>query len=144
VALQDHESRTVTPELVQGASLVIGHERAHVRELVLMAPPAWPRTFTLKELVRRGEQAGARRHGEAAESWIERVHAQRAREDLLGDDASDDVRDPMGGSREDFEYTAGELNDLVTRLADLLGRNGPSGRLFGSAGYSARTTAASP
>ena len=51
--LSAHRSRTVSREILLGADLVIGLARQHVREAVVTAPEAWPRTFTLKELVRR-------------------------------------------------------------------------------------------
>jgi protein-tyrosine phosphatase len=118
--LSQHESRQVTPAMLANASLVIGLERRHVREMVVMLPAAWPRTFTLKELVRRGTQVGPRRANETAEEWIERVHVGRQRDELIGADERDDVLDPMGSSAADFERTADELDELLARLVDLL------------------------
>jgi protein-tyrosine phosphatase len=118
--LQAHVSRHVTPALVGGASLVVGLERRHVRELVVMAPDAWPRTFTLKEVVRRGLLAGPRQSSETAEQWIERVHSGRKHEELIGDSPHDDVEDPMGAAAADYERTADELDGLLTQLVNLL------------------------
>lgn len=118
--LRNHQSRRVDPAMVGDASLVVGLERRHVREIVVMAPDAWPRTFTLKELVRRGALTGPRRRGESAEEWIERVHAGRQRDELIGADERDDVEDPMGASAADYERTADELDALLVRLVDLL------------------------
>jgi protein-tyrosine-phosphatase len=118
--LRGHKSQPATAELVRQASLVIALERSHVRELVLIDPDSWSRTFTLKELVRRGRLVGARRSEESAEDWIERVHAGRRREDLIGSDPLDDVEDPMGASAAAFERTADELDGLAMQLVELL------------------------
>jgi hypothetical protein len=49
--------------MIRHATLRIGLEREHVQEAVLLDGSAWPRTFTLKEIVRRGEEVGPRRPG---------------------------------------------------------------------------------
>ena len=53
--LHEHRSRTLDPEMVAAADLVLCMARLHLREVVVAAPSALPRTFTLRELVRRGE-----------------------------------------------------------------------------------------
>jgi protein-tyrosine phosphatase len=118
--LDAHASRRLSAALVDDAALVLTMERSHVREVAILSKDAWPRTFTLKELVRRGEAAGPRVPGESAEQWIARVHQGRRIQDLVGSDPADDVRDPTGGAPADFERTAEELDDLVRRLVALL------------------------
>ncbi len=59
-----HRSRTVTRDDVAGADVILGMAREHVRHAVVLLPDAWQRAFTLRELVRRGGQAGARAPGE--------------------------------------------------------------------------------
>src|SRR4051812_50075769 len=61
--LRDHRSVTIEPELLADADLVLGMERAHVREAVVLEPSIWPRTFTLREAVRRAEAVGPREAG---------------------------------------------------------------------------------
>jgi protein-tyrosine phosphatase len=117
--LSRHESRQLAPSLVRNANLVIGMERRHVREAVLLDPGAWPRTFTLKEIVRRAESLGARSDGEAFDEWVQRVHSGRKPSALLGTSADDDVEDPTGRPFADHGTTARELSDLVARLAEL-------------------------
>lgn len=114
-----HRSRTTTADDLRGADLVVGMARRHVREAVLACPEAWPRTFTLKELVRRGEAAAPRRAGQTLAAWLALVHLGRRTTDLLGDDPSDDVADPIGSPDSVYETTAAELNDLVDRLVTL-------------------------
>lgn len=114
--LDAHRSRTVTGELLGTADLVVGMARLHVREAVVAVPDVWPRAFTLKELVRRGEAAGPRDPEEPLASWLGRVHDGRRRADLIGDDPEDDVVDPVGGPDRLYLATAEELEELVERL----------------------------
>ena len=116
-----HRSRRLRPELVGGQDIVIGMARTHVREAVALSPDVWKRAFTLKEIVRRGEERGGRSPGESLEDWLARLHAGRRLPDLLGESDADDVADPIGGPRRNYERTAEELDDLTARLARLLG-----------------------
>jgi protein-tyrosine phosphatase len=115
-----HRSRVLQPDLVSGADIVIGMARNHVREAVALVPGIWGRAFTLKEIVRRGEERGGRGPGEPLDVWLARLHAGRRLPDLLGDSDADDVADPIGGPRRHYERTAEELDDLTARLARLL------------------------
>ena len=114
-----HRSRQLMVDMLAEADLVIGMAREHVHEAVLLHPPAWPRTFTLKELVRRAEQVGARSPGQPFDEWLEKVHAGRNRADLLGSSPVDDVADPIGMSDAVYERTAAEIAALVERLVEL-------------------------
>jgi len=116
-----HRSRRLRPELVADADLVIGLARSHVGEVVALAPDAFGRAFTLKEIVRRGEEIGGRAADEPLDVWLARLTAGRRPADLLGDSDADDVADPIGGPRRAYIRTAEELDDLTARLARLLG-----------------------
>jgi protein-tyrosine phosphatase len=120
VDLRGHCSRAIDSAMVGAATLVLGLEREHVREAVLLDPSIWPRTFTLKEIVRRGEEEGPRQPDEPVSAWIARAHTGRSQRDLLGADRVDDVADPYGGPPGEYEEAAEEIDDLVTRLAQLL------------------------
>ncbi len=117
--IREHRSRRMTEAMLEEADLVVGMEREHVKEAVVLHPAAWPKTFTLKELVRRAEQAGARAPGQPFDEWLEKVHAGRTRMELLGHSTADDVADPIGLPNEKFERTATEIAALVDRLVDL-------------------------
>jgi protein-tyrosine phosphatase len=117
--LADHESQRLTADLIAAADLVLGMERLHVREAVLEHPLAWPRTFTLKELVRRGEAAGERPAVLPLDAWIARAHEGRQRRDLLGGSGVDDLSDPTGGTLAEHEDLARELETLVDRLVEV-------------------------
>jgi protein-tyrosine phosphatase len=119
--LTAHRSHVLESSLVARADVVLGMERVHVREVVAADPSAWPRTFTLKELVRRGEAIGAREPGETLAGWLARAQEGRRSGDLLGASPLDDMADPTGRPIGDHEDLARELEDLVGRLANLLG-----------------------
>ena len=80
----------------------------------------FPRTFTLKELVRRGERCGPRRTAQPLDEWLAEVADGRTTSELLGDDPGDDVADPIGMPDAEFERTAVELEGLIERLVGLL------------------------
>jgi protein-tyrosine phosphatase len=114
--LSEHRSRRLEAALVSEADLVLAMERAQLREVVLLAPTVWDRCFTLKELVRRGDLIGPRSRDEPLRDWLARVNAGRAKSMLLGHDPADDIADPYGGTRAEFEHTASELEALVDRV----------------------------
>jgi protein-tyrosine phosphatase len=114
-----HVSRRMTEAMLADADVVIGMARRHVREAVHLAPAVWPKAFTLKELVRRGEWAGHRERGQPFDEWLAKVHAGRTRAELLGASSDDDVADPIGLPRPAYERAAAEIDDLVARLVDL-------------------------
>lgn len=114
-----HRSRRVGAEMVAGAGLVVCMAREHVRHVVVLAPEAWPRTFTLKELVRRARAVGPRRPGQGFEEWLGAVHAGRATGALLDDSPDDDVADPIGLGPAVYRGVADEIHDLTDELVDL-------------------------
>jgi protein-tyrosine phosphatase len=118
--LTAHRSRRLTAAAVRNADLVLGMAREHVREAVVLVPSAFPKVFTLKELVRRGERVGPRLPGEGVGEWLARVHAGRTSSDLLGNSAADDVADPIGMPRTAYQRMVEELDDQLDRLVALL------------------------
>jgi protein-tyrosine phosphatase len=115
-----HRSRPVTASLVEGADLVLGMTREHVREAVALVPEAWPRAFTLKEFVRRGRESGGRRLDEPLDAWLTHLGGARVPRDILGDSPDDDIDDPTGGPFSAFLGTAHEIDALATTTADLI------------------------
>ena len=115
-----HRSRILTRDMLRTADLVVGMAREHVREVVDCWPGAWSRTFTLKELVRRGEALGARKDGQPLAEWLAAIHVGRSLSDLIGESEADDVADPINQPRSAYERTATELDDLTRRLARLV------------------------
>jgi protein-tyrosine phosphatase len=118
--LGGHRSRRLAPELVAGADLVLPLAREHLREVVVTAPEAFPRTFTPKELLRRSSAVGGRRPDEPLDAFLARLHEGRTAQELLRDDPADDVADPIGGPYAAYARTAGELEQLALALAGVL------------------------
>ncbi len=114
-----HRSRLLAAAELRTADLVLAMAREHVRQAVVTEPAAWPRTFTLKELLRRGQQAGPRMPGEPLAGWLARVHAGRDHAALLGDSPDDDVADPIGSPASAYVMTAARLDHLVGGLVGL-------------------------
>jgi len=117
IDLGAHYSRQISPELVAVADAVVCMGRRHAREVVLIDPGAWSKAFTLKELVRRGDAVGPRHEGETLADWLARLHDGRARAELVGQSAADDVDDPLGGPLDAYRATADELAGLVDHVA---------------------------
>ena len=90
------------------------------REVVLLVPEVWGRTFTLKEFVRRGEMVGRRAPTKRSVSGSSRLHHGRQRTDLVGSAEADDVADPIGGPLDGYRKTARQLGTLVDEAASLL------------------------
>jgi protein-tyrosine phosphatase len=120
VDIRGHVSHALDVETASTAPLVVGMTRYHVREASVTYGSPVERTFTLKELVRRGEQVGPRAQGESVPAWLARVGAGRRTAELMGDDPDDDIADPVGRPRAAYEQTADELEALLRRLVDLL------------------------
>lgn len=127
IDIAGHVSRALDTEAARSASLVIGMTRHHVREAVVTYGSDIERTFTLKELVRRGEEAGPRHPDETVFAWLARVGSGRRTVDLMGDDEGDDIADPVGRPRSVYEDTARELATLLRRLLALLVGGTPGG-----------------
>ncbi len=115
-----HRSRRTSPDILSPAGLVLAMAREHVRDAVALDPSVWPRAFTLKELVRRGEPAGPRHPEQSLDAWLHARHEGRERRDLLGESPLDDIADPYGRSREAFEDLAAQLDNLIARMVALL------------------------
>ena len=119
IDITGHRSRVACAADLARASLVLAMARDHLRYAVVTEPGVWPRAFTLRELIRRGERVGPRRPGEPFSGWLSRAHEGRERVALLGDSADDDVPDPAGGPLNAYADVAGLLDRSLTRLAEL-------------------------
>ncbi len=105
---------------VEASDLVLTMEREQLRTVALMTPTAWSKTFTLKEIARRGAESGSRKAGESIETWTARLHHDRVPSALLGYSDADDVADPYGGDMEEYTATMLEIDGLVRAVADLI------------------------
>ena len=78
-----HCSRLIRASDLAAADLTLAMARAHLRHAVVTAQEVWPHAFTLKELVRRGEQIGPRPPGTELADWLAMAHEGRDRTSLL-------------------------------------------------------------
>lgn len=117
--LSEHLSRRVSQVDLARADLILGMERVHVQQAVVIEPTSWPRAFTLKELVRRGS-AATRQPNELVEHWMARVHLGREIANYLRSSEDDDLEDPFGGPRSGYSRAAAEIDRLVSSIASLL------------------------
>lgn len=120
--LSGHESRPVSRALVmeEGSDLVLAMTREHLRSVVAMEPSAWPRSFTLKEIVRRGSAVGPRDVGESLDAWFRRAADGRRAADLMQPDPMDDLIDPYGGPPKGHIVMVEEVDHLTATLARLI------------------------
>jgi protein-tyrosine phosphatase len=118
VDLRGHRSRRLKTRMVAGADLIVGMARRHVFEVAREQPEAFGRAFTLKELVRRADAAGARAADEPLDAWLTRLNEGRRPADLWGESPDDDVDDPIGQGIDLYRRTAAEIDALVERLVD--------------------------
>jgi protein-tyrosine phosphatase len=119
--LSSHRSRKVRSQMVVESDLVVAMTRQHVVDLLLLAPDSWNRVFQLRDLVRRGEQVGRRSKRQPINAWLGAVGADRTKSGVLAGRLADDIVDPVGHDRPVYDKTKDLLNDLLTRLAGLLG-----------------------
>lgn len=120
IDISAHRSRRLAAAMIHEADLILAMERHHVREVAVLAPDAFARTFTLPELARRARAGGPRSDDESVGDWLRWISAGRQRADILGDDPADEVADPIGRPAREYERTAVELEDLVTTVVDHL------------------------
>ena len=113
-----HRSRRLEVDDVRDADMVLAMEHHQVADVLLKDPAAWPRTFTIKEFVRRAEAVGPRAVEEPFAAWVARVHAGRRRQDLVGA-WRDDVVDPAGLPEHELDRAIGELDQLTKFLVEL-------------------------
>jgi protein-tyrosine phosphatase len=113
--VRHHIARHLDREILHrdGADLVLTMTRAHLREVVGIDMSWWPRTFTLKELVRRATMTPPATPDEMLDSWLARVSAGRRASALLRPDPSDDIADPYGLPRRAHDEMVRELTELV-------------------------------
>jgi protein-tyrosine phosphatase len=114
--LSRHTPRRIDAASIARADLIVGMEREHVREVVLADTSSFSKVYTLREIVRRGEQKGHRDGGESLADWLERVSMGRRHLDLVGDSPIDDISDPMGGTPQQFRQMLTDVQALTRRL----------------------------
>ena len=97
IDLSDHRSRRLDAALIatDGADLVLGMTRQHLRAAIDLDPSCWPRAFTFRELARRTADA-ARATRRLVGNWLTACAWGRDPQTLLIPDLLDDLPDAYG------------------------------------------------
>lgn len=111
IDISRHRSRHLSEALASEVDSILAMEENHIREVARLAPHLVPRTFLLKTLERGARAAGPRDSSETLDEYLDRLVIEK------GDD---EVADPIGGTPEDYEACADELQQLVTSLVENL------------------------
>lgn len=119
VDVRGHRSQRISVELLAGASLILGMERRHVREVASLDPDLFARSFTLPEVVRSGQLVGARRPDEPLRAWAERVSEHRSPADYVYEDRAGEIADPMGQTLRGFRTCAEAIDARLEQLVAL-------------------------
>lgn len=114
--LSDHVSRQLSVDTVERADLVLTMERRHLVSIAELSLSAVERSFTLKELAELATTVGPRPAHLVVQEWIAQANAMRLPGTTLTLNTADDVADPMGGSRRDYQRAAAEIEQLLARV----------------------------
>ena len=114
-----HRSRRIDDHLAGRSNLVVTAEHQHVIEISGRSPGAFAKTFTLPELVQRGEAVGAR-SGTDVDDWLALINEDRPTALDYMDATVDEIADPTGRSPRHWERAIAEIDDLTARLVKLL------------------------
>jgi protein-tyrosine-phosphatase len=117
VELRGHTSRRLTRDMLDDADVVVAMTRTHAWAVAARDEDAAERTFLLDELVRLGEQAGAR-GGEPLGAWIAELDTLRPPQRLGR--VQEEIADPAGEDIDVYRATADRLERAIRRLVTLL------------------------
>ncbi|MET7876559.1 low molecular weight phosphatase family protein [Micromonospora profundi] len=118
-------SRTLRPEYLTEATLVLTATRRQRSVCTALAPGALHRTFTLRQFGRLASAAEppAEPSVDPLRAAIAAAAEARGRLQPAAPDA-DDLRDPIGGTTADFRRCAEEIERSLRPLAALIGATG--------------------
>ena len=117
--LRGHEARTISLELLEDASVLIGMERQHITAVADLDADLFARTFTLPELVRSVDVVGPRRPDTDLRSWVELAGSVRSLDNYGLADAAAEIADPMGGTGRAFRACADAIDGLLETFVGL-------------------------
>jgi protein-tyrosine phosphatase len=120
--ISGHRPRQATREMLreEGEDLIITMTREHVRDVVSIDRAAWPRTFSLVELVRRARAVRPGSHEPDWAGWLAAVGEGRTSRDLMLPDRSDDIDDPYGMSLAAHQRAAEMIAALLGEVTALV------------------------
>ena len=124
--LSSWQSTPLADAIGENPDLIVTLTRAHAQWIVEQDGDLFARTFTLKELVRRAGESGARDRTEDLDSYLERISEGRTPSDLEGSSAADDIADPIGHPIEVYEGCASLIENQVAQMVELLWPSRPN------------------
>jgi low molecular weight protein-tyrosine phosphatase len=119
VDIETHAARRLTPDLIDGADLIVGMAAEHRDAVGRLAPGAAARTFTLKELTRLLEARTAAEQEPRLDARVGEAAAARA-SGAPANRFDEDVVDPLGMPLETYRAIAWELDEWTDRLVAAL------------------------
>ena len=120
IDIAGHSPRLLARDDVHWADVIVTMEAAHVAHVVALDSAAFGKTFCARELVQRAERLGPRRGDETLADYLARLHTGRRAADVLRAASELDISDPIGQSREAFETSAKELDELMEAVAEIV------------------------
>jgi protein-tyrosine-phosphatase len=119
IDVSGYRSHWMTDQSIRKAHIVVTAEQAHVIRVAGRWPDVFGHTFTLPELVQRGEAVGPR-NGRPLQEWIDEVNIGRpAALDYL-DTPVGEIDDPTGRSPATWKAAFDRIDDLTARMVALL------------------------
>jgi protein-tyrosine phosphatase len=133
VDIRPHRARRLGVGMIGRADLAVCMAQEHREEVSRLAPDAYDRTFTLKELARVLEHlpgAGPDSKGEGLSRRVAEA-AEFRRDGFRGNPFDEDIADPLGLPIDSFRAVAWELDEWCDRLAvGLFGKADAPAQIF--------------
>ena len=118
--VSDHRSQQLSADLIDASQLILTAERQHVVHIAGRWRAAFVRTFTLPEIVTRGEAVG-RKGSSSLDEWLTVLNAGRPTGlDYMSATEVPEIADPTGRSPSIWRASFDEIDGLTRRLAALL------------------------
>jgi protein-tyrosine-phosphatase len=114
-----HRAARLVDSHLRNNELIVCMTNEHLRHAVGLFTKAWPRTFTLVDLARRGAHLGPRSSGDF-EAYLGALHQGRNIKDAWIDGGADDVPDPIERSLAGHQRILSDVLELTTSIGHLL------------------------
>lgn len=117
--ISGHVARMISLDLLRDASVIIGMERTHVREVGNLDLGLFARSYTLPELAAAVDVIGPRPVGVDLRTWVEAAGAARNPLDYAASEVGSDIPDPLGRPLRAFRACADLIDGLLETFVDL-------------------------
>ena len=125
IDMEGFTARSLEPSMIQEADLVLVMDRGHRRDVVMKAPKALRKTFTLREFARILPGVPPERSAAPAGRWHSlSALAPRYRNTPIGSAADDDVVDPVARSMKVYEQMDAQIISAIVSIVNWEARSG--------------------